>query len=50
MDNFISYDYNFIIQSDLSSKTILMIGRASGKLKRFELGIKAFEIYNSGNS
>jgi glycosyltransferase involved in cell wall biosynthesis len=52
MDNFISYDYNFIIQSDLSSKTILMIGRASDKLKRFELGIKAMkyiiqEIHNS---
>jgi hypothetical protein len=43
MDNFISYDYNFIIQSDLSSKTILMIGRASDKLKRFELGIKAMK-------
>jgi glycosyltransferase involved in cell wall biosynthesis len=39
MDNFISYEYNSIIQSDLSSKIILMIGRASDKLKRFDLGI-----------
>ena len=43
MDNFISYEYNCIIQSDLSSKTILMIGRANDKLKRFELGIKAMK-------
>ena len=39
MDNFISYEYNSIIQSDLSSKIILMIGRGSDKLKRFDLGI-----------
>ena len=43
MDNFITYEYNSIIQSDLSSKTILMIGRASDKLKRFYLGIKAMK-------
>lgn len=43
MDNFISYDYNSIIQSDLSSKIILMIGRASDKLKRFDLGIKSMK-------
>jgi len=43
MDNFISYEYNYIIQSDLSSKTILMIGRASDKLKRFDLGIKSMK-------
>ena len=43
MDNFITYEYNSIIQSDLSSKTILMLGRASDKLKRFYLGIKAMK-------
>ena len=43
MDNFISYEYNSIIQSDLSSKVILMIGRASDKLKRFDLGIKSMK-------
>ena len=41
MQNFISYEYENILPSDLSSKTILMIGRANDKLKRFELGIKA---------
>jgi glycosyltransferase involved in cell wall biosynthesis len=43
MDNFISYEYNSIIQSDLSSKIILMLGRASDKLKRFDLGIKSMK-------
>lgn len=43
MDNFISYEYNSIIQSDLSTKIILMIGRANDKLKRFELGIKSMK-------
>ena len=43
MDNFISYEYNSIIQSDLSSKIILMIGRASDKLKRFDLGIMSMK-------
>ena len=41
MNNFITYEYENIFPSDLSSKTILMIGRAKDKLKRFELGIKA---------
>lgn len=41
MDNFITYEYKFVIPSDLSSKTIIMLGRADDKLKRFELGIKA---------
>ena len=43
MNNFISYEFNEIIPSDLSSKIILMIGRAEDKLKRFELGIKAMK-------
>ena len=43
MDNFITYQYNFVIPSDLSSKTILMLGRANDLLKRFDLGIKAMK-------
>jgi len=43
MNNFITYDYNNIIPSDLSSKTILMIGRGQDKLKRYELGIASME-------
>ena len=43
MNNFISYDYNLIIPSDLSSKTILMIGRGDDRTKRFDLGIKAMK-------
>ena len=41
MDNFIAYEYNSVIPSDLSSQTILMIGRADDKLKRFKLGVEA---------
>ena len=40
MNNFLTYEYNKVIPSDLSTKKILMIGRASDKFKRFELGIK----------
>ena len=43
MNNFITYEYNLIIPSDLTSKTILMLGRAKSKNKRFELGIQAME-------
>lgn len=43
MDNFISYEYNSIVPSDLSAKCILMIGRGEDKLKRFNLGIKALK-------
>ena len=39
MENFQNYDFNSIFPSNLSAKTILMIGRANDKLKRFELGI-----------
>ena len=38
-----TYDFNSIVPSDLSSKIILMIGRAFDKKKRFELGIKAMK-------
>ena len=41
MNNFITYNYHYVIPSDLSSKLILMIGRASDRLKRFDLGLKA---------
>ena len=43
MSNFVTYEYNTVIPSNLISKTILMIGRANNKLKRFNLGIKAME-------
>ena len=38
-----TYEYNNIIPSDLSSKIILMIGRGNDKNKRFDLGIKAMK-------
>jgi hypothetical protein len=43
MNNFIGYKYNSIKPSDLSSKTILMIGRGNDRIKRFEIGIKAMK-------
>ena len=43
MNNFITYDYNFVIPSDLSDNSILMLGRANDKKKRFEIGIQAME-------
>jgi len=43
MDNLVSYEYDDVIPSDLSSKTILMIGRASDRFKRFNLGIQAMK-------
>ena len=43
MNNFMTYDFNSITPSDLSSKIILMIGRAGDKNKRFDLGIKAMK-------
>lgn len=41
--NFITYEYNKIIPSNLSSKSIIMIGRGNNRLKRFEIGILAME-------
>ena len=43
MNNYITYEYKSIKPSDLFSKTILMIGRADDKYKRFALGILSFE-------
>lgn len=43
MDNFVTFDYNCIISSSLSSKIILMIGRGADKYKRFQHGIQSME-------
>ena len=43
MNNFITYNYENVIPSNLTSRTIIMIGRASDRLKRFELGIRAMK-------
>ena len=43
MNNFITYEYNEVIPSNLNSNIILMIGRATDKNKRFELGIKSMK-------
>ena len=43
MDNFVTFNYKRIIPSNLSSKTILMIGRANDKSKRIEIGIMSME-------
>ena len=42
-DNFMTYEYNSVIPSDLSSNIILMIGRGKAKKKRFKLGIQSME-------
>ena len=38
-----TYEYNSITPSDLSSKNILMLGRGNDKKKRFDLGIKSMK-------
>ena len=43
LDNFVTYDYDSVVPSDLSEKRILMIGRANSKDKRFNLGIEAMK-------
>ena len=43
LNNYITYEYDNITPSDLSSKTILMLGRADDKRKRFHLGIIAMQ-------
>ena len=43
LDNFVTYDYDSIVPSDLSEKIILMVGRANSKNKRFNLGIEAMK-------
>ena len=46
MNNFMTYNFTNIIESNISSKTILMIGRGDAKKKRFEVGIQAMEYIN----
>ena len=43
MNNFITYDYNSTISSELSTNTIIMFGRIHDKYKRFDLGISSME-------
>ena len=43
MNNFITYKYNEVNPSNLSSKIILMIGRGDDKYKRFDLGIRSMK-------
>ena len=43
MDNFLTYEYEKVIPSYLSSNKILMLGRAEDKNKRFDLGIRAMK-------
>jgi len=43
MTNFVTYKFDSIFSSDLSTKTILLIGRGNAKKKRFHLGIEALE-------
>ena len=43
MNNFITYEYNLIIPSNISSNIILMIGRVHDRFKRFDLGAQAME-------
>ena len=43
MTNFITHEFDFVLSSDLSSKTILLIGRGNAKKKRFHIGIEAIE-------
>ena len=43
LDNFVTYDYDSVVPSDLSEKIILMVGDAKRKNKRFNLGIDAMK-------
>ena len=43
MSNFMTFDFNYIFTSDLSTQNILMIGRGDAKKKRFYIGIEAME-------
>jgi len=43
MDNPTTYNYDFVIPSDLSQKIIIMIGRSEDKIKRYDIGIKAMK-------
>ena len=43
MNNFMTYNFTKIFESNLSTKRLLMIGRGDAKKKRFEIGIQAME-------
>ena len=43
MNNFVTYQYDDITPSDLTTKNIIMIGRANDRMKRFDLGLKAMK-------
>ena len=43
INNYITYEYDEIVPSDLSSKTILMLGRGDDIRKRFYLGINTMK-------
>jgi len=43
LNNFMTFDFNYIFTSDLSTQNILMIGRGDAKKKRFYIGIEAME-------
>ena len=43
MKNFMTHQFDSVLSSDLSSKTILLIGRGNAKKKRFHIGIEAIE-------
>ena len=43
MTNFITHEFNYVSPSDLSTKTILLIGRGKDTKKRFHIGIEAME-------
>lgn len=46
MNNFMTYDFERIIPSCLSTNRILMLGRGDAKKKRFKVGIQAMEYIN----
>lgn len=43
MNIIMPHDINYTVPSDLSSKTILMLGKGPQNIKRFDLGIKTME-------
>ena len=43
MTNFMTHEFDSVLSSDLSTKTILLIGRGTAKKKRFHIGIEALE-------
>ena len=43
MTNFVTHEFDSVFPSDLTTETILLIGRGSAKKKRFHIGIEALE-------